>query len=112
MHEKNVEIGYLLDFYGGLLNENRRGALDMYYNSDMSLSEISAEMGITRQGVRDLIGKGGNELLLYEEKLGMARKFREIEAIVETLRKAAASAGESGGVIEEAADSIIGIISD
>ena len=39
-------------------------------------------------------------------------KFREIEAIVETLRKAAASVGESGGVIEEAADSITGIISD
>ncbi len=78
MHEKQVEIGYLLDFYGELLNERKRNVLDLYYNEDMSLSEIASDLGITRQGVLDLIRKGGNELLTYEEKLGMARKFRAI----------------------------------
>ena len=78
MFEKNVEIGYLLDFYGDLLKENRRTALDLYYNSDMSLAEISAELGITRQGVRDLIVRGGEELQNLEEKLHVAEKFRKI----------------------------------
>lgn len=76
MFQKNVEIGYLLDFYGELLSERRRTVLDLYYNEDMSLSEIGDTLNISRQGVRDLILKSGAELLLFEEKLGMAKKFR------------------------------------
>ena len=78
MVQKSLEIGYLLDFYGELLNERRRTVLDMYYNEDMSLSEIAESLGITRQGSRDLIKKAGDELLLFEEKLGVARKFRNL----------------------------------
>ena len=83
MFEKQVEIGYLLDFYGELLTERRRTLLDMYYNEDMSLSEISAALSITRQGARELIKKAGDELLQYEEKLGAARKFRVIDSCAE-----------------------------
>ena len=35
MFQKSLEIGYLLDFYGEMLNERRRTVLDMYYNEDM-----------------------------------------------------------------------------
>lgn len=76
MFQKSLEIGYLLDFYGEILNERRRTVLDMYYNEDMSLSEIADSLGITRQGARDLIKRAGDELLILEEKLGMAKKFR------------------------------------
>jgi predicted DNA-binding protein YlxM (UPF0122 family) len=78
MFQKSLEIGYLLDFYGELLNDRRRTVLDMYYNEDMSLSEIAEALGITRQGVRDLIKKAGDELLLFEDKLQMAKKFRNL----------------------------------
>lgn len=78
MFQKSLEIGYLLDFYGEMLSERRRTVLDMYYNEDMSLSEIAEALGITRQGSRDLIKKAGDELLLFEEKLGMAQKFRSL----------------------------------
>ena len=57
MFEKNMSIGYLLDFYGEILNERKRSVLDMYYNEDLSLSEISDIIGISRQGVRDIIKK-------------------------------------------------------
>lgn len=80
MFEKNLNIGYLLDFYGDVLTERRRDALDFYYNDDMSLSEIAEEMGISRQGVRDLIKKAEEELLFYEEKLGLAKKFADAKA--------------------------------
>ncbi len=79
MFEKNLNIGYLLDFYGDILSERRRDALDFYYNNDMSLSEIAEEMGISRQGVRDLIKKAEDELLFYEEKLGLAKKFADAQ---------------------------------
>lgn len=78
MFEKNMSIGFLLDFYGEILNERKKNILDMYYNEDLSLAEISNIIGISRQGVRDVIKKAEYELLFYEEKLGLAQRFNEI----------------------------------
>ena len=75
MFEKNLNIGYLIDFYGELLTERKKNALECYYNDDMSLSEISDVMNISRQGVRDIIKKAEDDLLFYESKLGLAKKF-------------------------------------
>ena len=77
MFEKNLELGYLLDFYGELLSSRKRAVMDMYYNEDLSLAEIAGEIGITRQGARDLIKKSEDELLFFEEKLGLAKKLRD-----------------------------------
>ena len=82
MREKNLEIGILLDFYGELLSENSRSATDLYYNEDLSLAEIADSMGITRQGVRDSIEKATAKLLSFEEKLGLAAKFRKVEEML------------------------------
>lgn len=82
MREKNLEIGLLLDFYGELLSEGSRNATDLYYNEDLSLSEIADSMGITRQGVRDSIEKATAKLLSFEEKLGLAAKFRKVEEML------------------------------
>ena len=79
MFEKNLQIGFLLDFYGEVLSERKRTVLDLYYNNDLSLAEIAEEIGISRQGVRELIKKSGDELLFYEEKLGLAKRFRDAE---------------------------------
>ena len=79
MFTKDMNIGFLLDFYGDVLKDRRRDALDFYYNNDMSLSEIAEEMGISRQGVRDLIKKAEEELFFYEEKLGLAQKFESAQ---------------------------------
>ena len=52
----------------------------------MSLAESASLLGITRQGVRDLIKKAGDELSFYEEKLGLAKRFREVEAYADEAR--------------------------
>ena len=85
MFEKNLEIGYLLDFYGDVLSERKRTVLDYYYNDDLSLAEIAEEIGISRQGVRELIKKAGEELMFYEEKLGLAKRFQTLEEQTEEL---------------------------
>ncbi len=76
MFEKNLKIGFLLDFYGEILSERKRTVLDLYYNDDLSLAEIAQEIGISRQGVRELLKKAEEELLFFEEKLGLAARFR------------------------------------
>ena len=85
MFEKNLNIGYLLDFYGDLLSDRKHLVMDMYYNEDLSLAEIAAEIGISRQGVRDLIKKSEEELQHYEEKLGLAARLRSVEQHAEAL---------------------------
>lgn len=92
MFKKNLEMSFLLDFYGDVLSERRLTVMTMYYNEDLSLAEIADEIGISRQGVRDLIKKSEEELTALEEKLGLARKFgnlKECADRIETLINAA-----------------------
>ena len=46
MFEKDLRITVLLDFYGDILTPKRKTALDMYYNDDLSLSEIADQLGM------------------------------------------------------------------
>ena len=77
--EKNIEVSLLLDFYGELLRPAVRQAIDLYYNDDLSLAEVAQQCGITRQGVRDSVKRGEAQLFAFEEKLGLQRRFREVE---------------------------------
>ena len=77
---KNLTMSMLMDFYGQLLTDKQRDTVDLYYNEDLSLSEIAEEIGISRQGVRDSIKRGERLLNEYEEKLGLAGRFLEIRS--------------------------------
>lgn len=85
MFEKDLIIACLLDFYGEVLSQRKQTVLSMYYNDDMSLAEIADEVGISRQGVRDLIKKAEEELLFFEEKLGLFKTFKAAQSHLETL---------------------------
>ena len=89
--EKNIEISLLFDFYGQLLKEQQQMAVDLYYNDDLSLSEIAGELNITRQGVRDCIKRSEIQLYLYEEKLGLYKRFKETEKGLSEIEKLAES---------------------
>ena len=86
---KNLEISFLLDFYGEMLTQKQREVIEYYYNDDLSLAEIADNEGITRQGVRDSIKRAEAQLLEMEERLGLARRFREMQAGLEQIQKAA-----------------------
>ncbi len=85
---KDMRVAFLLDFYGDLLTEKQRESLDFYYNDDLSLGEIGANLGISRQGVRDNIKRAEAILLEMEDKLGLAAKFSEIKTRLAEVRKA------------------------
>ncbi|MCL2508931.1 MAG: YlxM family DNA-binding protein [Oscillospiraceae bacterium] len=82
---KNMEVAVLLDFYGELLTEKQREFLECYYNDDLSLSEIAANEGITRQGVRDAIKRAEAQLFDMEERLGLSRRFGEMRRGVDEI---------------------------
>ena len=77
---KDLSISYLLDFYGQMLTDKQREVTEFYYNDDLSLAEIADHCHISRQGVRDSIKRAEAQLREYEEKLGLAKRFVEIQA--------------------------------
>jgi len=84
---KNLTMTVLLDFYGELLTEKQRIALKSYYDEDCSLSEIAEDMSISRQGVRDFIKRGESQLLEFEEKLGLAKRFIKINQLTDKINE-------------------------
>ena len=86
---KNMEIAFLFDFYGEMLTEKQRDVIELYYEDDLSLSEIAENEGITRQGVRDSIKRAETQLLEMEERLGLAKRFREMQEGVAAIQDAA-----------------------
>lgn len=76
---KNLDITLLLDFYGDMLTEKQRLFISCYYNDDLSLSEIAADEGITRQGVRDAIKRAEGQLISMEERLGLVARFENMK---------------------------------
>lgn len=89
MFEKNLELSFLLDFYGGLLKDRVREVMNLYFNEDLSLTEIGENLGISRQGAQSIVKRGERELSEYEEKLGLAKRFLKLRAMAEELEKAA-----------------------
>ena len=75
---KDLKITFLLDFYGELLTAPQREMIEAYYNEDLSLAEIAEEREISRQGVRDAVKRGEQQLLEMEERLGLVKRFREM----------------------------------
>lgn len=94
--EKIVEQGMLYDFYGELLTAHQRQVYEDVVLNDMSLSEIAEELGISRQGVHDLIKRCDRILAEYEEKLKLVAKFRETRSRVEEIKRLAGAFQASG----------------
>ncbi|MBP3707369.1 MAG: putative DNA-binding protein [Clostridia bacterium] len=80
--EEKIKMSILCGIYGNLLTEKQYQILDDYYNNDLSLSEIAENNEVTRQAVKDMINKGKNKLLEYEEKLLFMNKMLDQEKIV------------------------------
>lgn len=83
---KNLELVLLLDCYGELLTERQRDLAELYYNEDLSLSEIAEMLHITRQAVRDSLRHSEQTMLATEEKLGMAARISAMRRCLEEIR--------------------------
>lgn len=86
---KNLSISVLIDFYGDILTEKQKNVLELYYNEDLSLSEIAEHEKISRQGVRDSIKRGEETLLELEEKLRMSEKMISLTLLLDNVKEKA-----------------------
>ena len=81
--EERVKIGLLLDLYGNILTEKQKQTMDLYFQQDFSLSEISEQLSITRQAVRDSLLRAETTLYDTDARLGLLDKFNETRQTLE-----------------------------
>ena len=85
MDDKTLEMTMLYDFFGDLLTEKQRYYFDLYYNDDLSLSEIAEQADISRQGVRDIIMRAEHILKDYESKTGIVSRFLKMQSDISSI---------------------------
>ena len=85
--EKSIRVNRLIDFYGELLTSHQQEILSLYYYMDLSLSEISEQLDISRNGVYDALKKGVKLLEKYEDKLHLVAKEEELEDFFNEIKK-------------------------
>jgi predicted DNA-binding protein YlxM (UPF0122 family) len=83
--EKRFETSLLFDFYSELLTEKQRDIMDLYFNDDLSLSEIAEINNTSRQAIHDTIKKCEKVLLVYEEKLNLLSKNHKLKETLENV---------------------------
>ena len=88
--EKFVEQTLLYDFYGELLTERQQQVYESVVLEDYSLSEVAEDLGISRQGVHDMIKRCNHTLAEYEAKLHLVEKFLSIREQVRRIKRIAA----------------------
>ena len=103
--EKFVEQTLLYDFYGELLTERQQQLYESVVLEDYSLSEVAEDLGISRQGVHDMIKRCNHTLEEYESRLHLVEKFLCIRKQVQKIKELAV--GYNAGEITEISNKIL-----
>ncbi len=114
MKNQAYHMTMLYDFYGDLLTDRQKEFYELYYDEDLSLSEIAENYGISRQGVRDVIVRAETTMADVEEKTHLLRRFfkmqEEVKAINEAVERLLAAESQdllSDEIVEDVAKTIL-----
>ena len=84
---KNLEMGYLLDFYGEVLTDKQREMMSQYLSRRFVPERDRGKLRDHPQGARDAIKHGENTLLELENKVGFAARYRRVQQTLEELEQ-------------------------
>lgn len=85
--EEILKQALLYDFYGELLTGHQKRVYEDVVLNDCSFSEVAENLGISRQGVHDMIKRCNRLLAGYEEKLHLVERFVNLRSQVGQIRK-------------------------
>lgn len=75
----------LYDFYGELLTDKQKEYFEYYYFNNLSLSEISENLGISRNAIHKSIKLIESKLYFYEDKLKLYKKRIILRQLIKDL---------------------------
>lgn len=76
----------LWDVYSGLLTETQQEITNLYFNLDLTVSEIAKEKGISRQAVSECLKGCKAQLEEYEDKLHFYKRVQGYKEEIENLK--------------------------
>ena len=81
--KRRVEIAVLVKYYGAILTEKQREIINMYVDNNLSFKEVSDELNITRQAVKDALDNAIETLENTENKLQFIARDDKIKKLLE-----------------------------
>lgn len=84
--EDTTYLTILYDYYGGLLNKKEQLYFEEYYFNNLSLSEMSEQLGISRNAIHKHLKKIENTLQVYETILKLYKKEQELKQIIDEVK--------------------------
>ncbi len=81
LKERN-RINELYDVYGPLLTMKQRNTLELYFEEDFSLTEISQYMNVSRQAVHNNLMRAKESLERYESNLNILRQSQALDECI------------------------------
>ena len=79
------EIAILVKYYGNLLTNKQREIINMYVDNNLSFHEVSVELNISRQAVKDALDKAVSTMENYENKLKFIARDNKIKDVLNEL---------------------------
>lgn len=83
---ERVKTAILIKYYGRMLTDKQQKILAMYVDNNLSLAEVSEELNISRQAVKDAIDNSISALNNMEEKLRFISRDNELKNKIEHLK--------------------------
>ncbi len=84
--ENRIKIAVLTKYYGRLLTEKQQQVIKMYVDLNLSLSEVSAMLKISRQAVKDSLDAAIASLQTYENNLQFIARDDKIKQLLTKLK--------------------------
>lgn len=84
--EKTLHINILFSYYKSLLTPKQQEYMQLYYEEDLSLGEISELYQVTRQAVYDTIKRTESALATYENKLQLVSDSKKQAELLSDLK--------------------------
>ncbi len=81
--EDRIKIAILTKYYGKLLTEKQLKVLYMYVDNNLSLAEVSSELKITRQAVKDALDSAVSTLEKTEKDLQFIERDDKIKKLLD-----------------------------
>ncbi len=81
--KERIYLNNLYDIYGELLDSKKKEYFEMYYFDNLSLQEISDNLGFSRNAIFKQIKNAETKLLFYEEKLELFKKKEVLNEVIE-----------------------------
>ena len=84
MEERDYYI-ILYDLYSSLFSIKQKEYFEDYYFNNLSLSEISENVGVSRNAIHKSIKSIEKKLLFYEDNLKLYKKNLEVNNIIKNI---------------------------